>query len=451
MESLFERPRVALATLGCKVNQYESAALMEALEHIGFQAVPFTAEADCYIVNTCTVTSRTDYQSRQLIRRAIRRNPQALIVVTGCYAQTNTAELSGIPGVTLIAGNREKTSLPQVIADLWKQKSGHITESLPPWIYRSPYPANEPLQVPPLQRFPGHTRAFLKIQDGCNAFCSYCIVPYARGNSRSLTPDMVLERLRALVASGYREVVLTGIHLGMYGQDFTPLGNLLDLLRQIEDLRIIERLRLSSIEPQEISGDLLRFFAEADFICPHLHIPLQSGDDEILSLMNRQYNRTFFRSIVERITASRPDTAVGLDVMVGFPGESENAFEQTCHLIEELPVAYLHVFPFSKRPGTPASTMKGQIKEEDKKKRAQHLRQLGEEKRQIFMTSFIGRPLRVLIEGRKEKQPGFLSGFSQNYLPVVVLNGHSAMINTVATVIPSELVGGMLYGEAIHE
>jgi threonylcarbamoyladenosine tRNA methylthiotransferase MtaB len=302
-----------------------------------------------------------------------------------------------------------------------------------------------------VQRFPGHTRAFLKVQDGCNAFCSYCIVPYARGRSRSLPPEIVRERLLDLAGAGYREVVLTGIHLGTYGQDLTPPTNLVNLLQQIEDLGVAGRLRLSSIEPQEISEDLLRLFARSSIICPHMHIPLQSGDDTILSLMNRHYDRTFFRSIVEKILEARHETALGLDVMVGFPGEGENAFEQTYRLIEELPVAYLHVFPFSKRPGTPASTMKGQVREEDKKRRAQQLRYLGSEKRRLFMERFIGKRLRVLIEGRRDKKTGYLSGFSQNYLPVAVANGYSALVNTVTTVIPSEMVGGVLCGEAIHE
>ena len=451
MKQVSERPRVALATLGCKVNQYESAALGEAMEQIGFQAVSFTEEADCYVINTCTVTGRTDYQSRQMIRRALRRNPQALVVVTGCYAQTNTEELAEISGVAVIAGNEEKSSLPDIIAKAWKQKTGSPTEPLPQRIHLGAFREREPLQVPLLKSFSGHTRAFLKVQDGCNALCSYCIVPYARGRSRSLPPKIVREHILNMAEAGYREIVLTGIHLGTYGQDLTPTTTLLHLLQQIEDQGMVQRLRLSSIEPQEISEDLLRLFTRAAAICPHLHIPLQSGDDAILSRMNRHYNRDFFRSLVEKISISRPDTAVGLDVMVGFPGEDESAFEQTHRLIEDLPVAYLHVFPFSKRPGTPAYTMQNQVKEEEKKRRAEQLRFLGNEKRRIFMTKFLGRRLRVLIEGRRDKKTGYWSGFSENYLPVAVVNGQASLVNTIVTVIPSEMTGGILCGEVIHE
>ena len=451
MKQASERPRVALATLGCKVNQYESAALGEAMGQLGFQAVSFTEEADCYIINTCTVTGRTDYQSRQMIRRALRRNPEALIVVTGCYAQTNREELVKIPGITVIAGNREKKSLPEIIAKAWKQKKDRPAEPLPQSIHMGAFQERETLDVPLLNHFSGHTRAFLKIQDGCNAFCSYCIVPYARGRSRSLPPSIAHDHMLAMASVGYREIVLTGIHLGTYGQDLTPMTTLLHLLQQIEDRGMIRRLRLSSIEPNEISDDLLRLFEKATIICPHLHIPLQSGDDTILSRMNRHYNRDFFRSLLDKIAIARPDAAVGLDVMVGFPGEDENAFQQTLRLIEDLPVAYLHVFPFSKRPGTPACTMPNQVKEDEKKRRAEQLRILGNEKRRLFMAKFIGRRLSVLIEGRRDKKTGYWSGFSENYLPVAVSNGRASMVNSVVTVVPSEISGNILYGEVIHE
>lgn len=446
-----ENPRVALATLGCKVNQYESAALGEAIERLGFQAVSFTEEADCYIINTCTVTGRTDYQSRQMIRRALRRNPGALIVVTGCYAQTNLEELAKLPNIAVIAGNREKSSLPDIIARAWKQKKDGPSEPLPQRIHLGAFQEGDSLDVPLLKHFSGHTRAFLKIQDGCNAFCSYCIVPHARGRSRSLQPEIVREHMLAMAKAGYREIVLTGIHLGTYGQDLTPRTTLLHLLQQIEDQGIIQRLRLSSIEPQEISEDLLRLFKKAAIICPHLHIPLQSGDDEILSRMNRHYSRDFFRSLVEKVMISRPDTAVGLDVMVGFPGEDESAFQQTYRLIEDLPVAYLHVFPFSKRPGTPAQTMQNQVKEDEKKRRAEQLRLLGNEKRRLFMMQFIGQRLHVLVEGRRDKKTGCWMGFSENYLPVALANGRSGLVNTVVTVIPTEMNGNVLSGEVIDE
>lgn len=413
--------------------------------------VPFSAEADCYIVNTCTVTGRTDYQSRQMIRRAVRANPRALIVVTGCYAQTNAADLARIEGVTMIVGNREKASLPQIIADWWSQHK-HDGPGLQGRQSRvSPYGEDDTFEMADLERFTGHTRAFLKVQDGCNAHCSYCIVPYARGRSRSLHPDAVIERISRLADRGYREAVLTGIHLGAFGQDLTPATDLIALLGRIEARRPIERLRISSIEPREVTDDLLDLFQKATVICPHLHIPMQSGDDTVLSLMNRNYNGGFFRALVEKVAVIRPEAAVGLDVMVGFPGEDETAFHHTFRLIEELPVAYLHVFPYSKRPGTPAATMAGQVPDDLKKGRAARLRDLGLDKRRLFMEQFVGNPLQVLIEGRVDKKTGRYKGFSQNYLPVMVTNGQASMVNTIVTVVADKSDGSVLIGEVAYD
>ncbi|MDQ5987468.1 MAG: Threonylcarbamoyladenosine tRNA methylthiotransferase MtaB [Syntrophus sp. SKADARSKE-3] len=444
-------PRAALATLGCKVNQCESEAMTEALETRGFRMVPFSAEADCYIVNTCTVTGRTDYQSRQMIRRAIRANPRALIVVTGCYAQTNAADLARIEGVTMIVGNREKGSLPQLIEDWWIQNKSERSGPQGRQNRVSAFGEDDAFEMADLERFTGHTRAFLKVQDGCNARCSYCIVPYARGRSRSLHPDTIIERISRLADRSYREVVLTGIHLGAFGQDLTPATDLTALLERIEAQRSIERLRISSIEPREVTDDFLELFKKAMVICPHLHIPLQSGDDTVLSLMNRNYTGSFFRALVEKVVAIRPEAAVGLDVMVGFPGEDEAAFQRTCRLIEELPVAYLHVFPYSKRPGTPAADMAGQVPDDRKKTRAACLRELGLNKRRLFMERFICKPLQVLIEGRIDKKTGFYKGFSQNYLPVMVVNGRAPMINKIVTVVADKWDGSAMIGEVVHD
>ncbi|MDD5167633.1 MAG: tRNA (N(6)-L-threonylcarbamoyladenosine(37)-C(2))-methylthiotransferase MtaB [Syntrophales bacterium] len=444
-------PRVALATLGCKVNQYESATLAESLERRGFSVRPFAEEADCYIINTCTVTGRTDYQSRQMIRRAVRRNPRAFVVVTGCYAQINAEEITAIPGVTVVAGNREKDDIPRLIADLWAKRNQCRDEDHVLKPQKGMDDGHVPFNIPDLGRFPGHTRAFLKIQDGCNTFCSYCIVPYARGRSRSLPPAEVIQRITRLAGSGYREVVLTGIHLGCYGQDIDPPTHLTAILRKVEEMRLIERLRLSSIEPREVTNDFLEVFKEATVICPHLHIPLQSGDDEVLSLMKRNYDSAYFRALIETIVAIRPDSGLGMDVMVGFPGEDERAFDNTYHLIEEMPVAYLHVFPFSKRPGTSAAAMKGQVKEEVKKGRAESLRRLGQEKRRIFMNKFIGKRLHVLLESRPDRKTGLMKGFSQHYLPVIVKNGNPSAVNTIVTVMAEGVCDEMIIGEIITE
>lgn len=425
--------RVAIATLGCKVNQCESAGIAEAIEARGMTLVPFDEEADGYVINTCTVTGRTDYQSRQLIRRAIRKNPAAVVVVTGCYAQRNPEEIARIPGVRFIAGNAEKERIPDILCETTAGKQQVRVGDI--------------RQAGTISRlgatvFPEHTRAFLKIQDGCNAVCSYCIVPHARGKSRSLPAEEVLERIAAIARTGYREVVLTGIHLGAWGRDLTPPADLSTLIRCIAQGDPPERLRLSSIEPRELSTGLITLIGDTAGICRHLHIPLQSGDDAILAAMHRDYDAAFFRDLVLRLVAAIPGIAVGIDVMAGFPGETEEAFANTLQLVTELPIAYLHVFPYSRRPGTPAATMAGQVPEEEKKRRAQRLRAVGAAKRQAFAEGFIGTPLQVLVEGRRDKNTGLPVGFSDNYIPVAVRGDLRA--NRIVRVMPEAFQDGVL-------
>jgi threonylcarbamoyladenosine tRNA methylthiotransferase MtaB len=435
--------RVAVATLGCKVNQCESAGIAEALAARGMTLVPFVEAADGYIINTCTVTGRTDYQSRQLIRRAIRRNPAAAVLVTGCYAQRTPEEIARIPGVRFITGNGEK----ERIADILFEMTADVPQILVGDIRKEKAISRLRATV-----FPEHTRSFLKIQDGCNAFCSYCIVPHARGASRSLPPEEVLERIIAISRAGCREVVLTGIHLGAWGRDLEPRADLADLIRRIADGCAVERLRLSSIEPRELTGELIALIgalAASGKVCRHLHIPLQSGDDAILSAMRRDYDAAFFRNLVRKLHTAVPGIAIGVDVMAGFPGETEEAFANTLRLVQELPIAYLHVFPFSRRPGTPAATMAGQVPEEEKKKRAQRLRTVGTAKRQAFAEGFIGTPLDVLVEDRTDKHTGLPVGFSDNYIPVAV--GGDAAANRLVRVMPESFRGGCLIAEVIRE
>jgi len=429
--------KVAISTLGCKVNQYESAGILEMLDESIYVSVPFNTKADCYIINTCTVTGRTDYQSRNLIRRAIRTNPEACIIVTGCYAQVAPHDLARIPGVTLIAGNAEKEHIPRLMERLVK--------GAPQLLVSDICKAGEFSGLNPL-KFAGHTRAFLKIQDGCDSFCSYCIVPYARGPSRSLSQMDVLKEIETLARSDYREIVLTGIHLGVYGQDLAPPSNLYEIMKHVDKNRSVGRLRLSSIEITEISDDIIRLIAEGSTLCRHLHIPLQSGDDMILSAMKRNYDSGFFKNRVQVIRQAIPDIAIGLDVMVGFPGEGEKEFDNTLRLIAELPVAYLHVFPYSERPGTVASSLPGRVDETVKKRRGEILRKLGREKRNVFARRFVGKKLSVLIEDKKDKDTGFMKGFSDNYIPVVIENGNSSLVNRVLYVIPDYSLEGKLCG-----
>ncbi|MEN6321474.1 MAG: tRNA (N(6)-L-threonylcarbamoyladenosine(37)-C(2))-methylthiotransferase MtaB [Syntrophaceae bacterium] len=431
---------VAISTLGCKVNQYESAGILEKLDKSIFTTVPFYTKADCYIINTCTVTGRTDYQSRQLIRRAIRMNPDACIIVTGCYAQVAPEELARIPGVTLIAGNAEKENIPEIIKYIVKRNQRVSVSDI--CSVRN-FSGLNPL------KFPGHTRAFLKIQDGCNCYCSYCIVPYARGPSRSLPETEVLNRIEMLALAHHREIVLTGIHLGVYGHDLIPPTKLYKILEYVEKNRTVARVRLSSLEITEIADDIIRLMQEGTTLCRHLHIPLQSGDDKILAAMRRNYDPTFFKSRLEKIVKTVPGVAIGIDVMVGFPGEGEEEFNSTLQLIEELPVAYLHVFPYSERPGTLASGLPGKINETVKKRRSEILRSLGRKKRMVFAARFIGVKMAVLVEDNKDKKTGFWKGFSDNYIPMIIKNGNSSLANCIVNVIPDYVRDGKLYGRIV--
>lgn len=433
--------RVAVTTLGCKVNQCESAGIAAAMTARGMTLVPFEAEADCYIVNTCTVTGKTDDQSRRLIRRAIRRNPAAAVLVTGCYAQRAPEEIARISGVRIVAGNAEKSRLPDLIETLAREKEAQI--------HIGDIRRHRRFSSLGAAAVPGHTRAFLKIQDGCDARCSYCIVPGVRGPSRSLPPAEVRDGIASLAESGFREVVLSGIHLGAYGRDLQPATDLARLLGQIVEERPVGRLRLSSIEPREISSELLSLIASSGILCRHLHIPLQSGDDGILAAMNRDYDAAFFRNLIGHIEALLPGIAIGVDVMVGFPGETETAFARTQSLVEALPLAYLHVFPYSRRPGTPAASMPGQIPEADKQRRVERLRTLGAAKRRTFAERFIGEPLAVLIEGKRDKSTGLLTGFSDNYLPVICSGATDA--NQIVSARAVAFRNGRLIAEAIRE
>ncbi len=411
---------VAITTLGCKINQFESAALEEKLARGGFRVVPFTEAADIYIINTCTVTARTDSESRRLIRRAARQNGRAKIVVTGCYAQVAADELKDIPGVTLVVGNGEKKGI-DLLLEAADDRKVHVSDIF----------GEERAEALPLESFSEHTRAFLQIQTGCNERCAYCIVPYARGKSRSVPVADVLGGINAFVAKGFREVVLTGIHLGAYGLDLEPRTDLLGLVETVEREELVERLRLGSVEPQEVSAGLIDFFARSSRLCPHLHIPLQSGADTVLTRMNRHYTTALYRRQVEALAERSPDICLGADVITGFPGENDEEFAAGYRFIESLPLAYLHVFPFSARKGTPAAAMGDRVPDRIIRERVSALRALSEAKRQAFAARFLGRELPVLILGKGKN--GLLRGVSRNYLTVAVA-GSPALVNREVSV-----------------
>jgi threonylcarbamoyladenosine tRNA methylthiotransferase MtaB len=409
---------VSVATLGCKVNQFESEALIDGFEQRRYTVVPFEEGADITLINTCTITHRADFQSRQMVRRASQSNPNALIIVTGCYPQVETDTFLRMKGVHYLLGNGEKSRIPDFLSLMQKGEF--------PRVQVGDIQKERLFSETPLHSFHHHTRAFLKIQDGCNAHCSYCIVPHARGRSRSLAQERVVQNLNVLKERGFKEVVLTGIHLGAYGLDLTPPFSLERLVRQLEKEETPDRIRLSSIEPGDFSPELVSALSQSKKICPHLHIPIQSGDDEIFKKMNRDYDRSFLSDLVRELHLRISTLSIGADVIVGFPGETEERFRHTYGLIESLPFSYLHVFPFSKRKGTLAFQFPQGVNEKEIKKRAETIRELGKQKRQAFYRQFLNHELTVLVEDRKEKKTGRWMGLSGNYIRVVLGDGTGA-------------------------
>ncbi len=397
-----------IITLGCKVNQYESAFIEESLINMGCQKANQDREAKLVVINGCIVTAKASYQSRQTIRRAIRENPEAIISVIGCYGQVFPGELSKINGLDLITGNKGKSFLPELLFN--------ASHHNPPLILKEDFGASTPFESIPIKRFSDRTRAFLKIQDGCESFCSYCIVPMARGPLRSLEPDKVLRILKGLERSGYKEVVLTGIHLGRYGSDFRNNINLTKLLIEIGKNKFSLRIRLSSLEPTEIEIGLIELMASHKWLCNHFHISLQSGDDAVLKRMNRHYTSRMFTRVVSDINRLVPDVSIGVDVLVGFPGETDRAFNNTFDLIKNMPISYLHVFPYSRREGTAAADLSGQLDHKRIKDRAFLLRVLDKKKRKIFWSSLKGETFSVLTEGWVPGDGNLIRGLSDNYV-----------------------------------
>ncbi|RPI79206.1 MAG: tRNA (N(6)-L-threonylcarbamoyladenosine(37)-C(2))-methylthiotransferase MtaB [Desulfobacteraceae bacterium] len=427
-----------IITFGCKVNQYESAYIGEKLKEHKWIEAEIDQPANVCIINTCIVTERAAFQSRQAVRRAQRANPHAKIAMTGCYAQVYEKELLTIPNIHLLSGNVGKAELPGAIVKLMDENQ--TVCGIPEFTKNTVF---EPM---PIRSFLDRTRAFLKIQDGCESYCSYCIVPYSRGPLRSLAPELVIQNLHALVREGYREVVLTGIHLGKYGSDRENRITLADLLTRIGNEKLSLRVRLSSLEPQEVSEELIAMMASENWLCRHLHIPLQSGDDTILKKMNRHYTTRDFASLIERIRSQMPLAAIGVDVMVGFPGETEPFHQNTLALIRDLPVSYLHVFPFSKRKGTPASAFPDPIAPETVKKRAETIRIIGLEKKRLFYESCLNREFRVLAEGWHAKSRNRIKGWSDNYLPIA-FQSPFLVHNQWVQVVTEEVKGDVLTGK----
>jgi len=427
-------------TLGCKVNQYESAYLKEALAGAGWGQVGREETSDVVIINTCIVTQKAAHQSRQAIRKAIRENPGGYIAAVGCYAQALPKEISQIEGVGLIADNRMKADISHFLI-----KGGASSKTT---VLLKQYEVNAPFDFLDIRSFPDRTRAYLKIQDGCESFCSYCIVPFTRGPYRSLAPEKVLHMLETLSGQGYKEVVFTGIHLGKYGVDLMGDTDLVSLLRMVGREGYPLRIRLSSIEPNEIEMGLIEMAASERWFCRHFHIPLQSGDNRMLKMMNRNYTTREFAEIIEAIYSKIPHVCIGVDIMSGFPGEDSKAHRNSCSLIKDLSLSYLHVFPFSPRPGTAANRLKGRVDPGVIKKRAAELRDLGERKRNLFYQGCLHEEFPVLGEGWDSEKPGVMKGRSDNYLPVLFHSDHIRE-NQLVQVLMERVEGSMVIGSVL--
>ena len=419
--------RVAFATLGCRLNQVDSQQMQSALEARGFATVPFGATADVVVVNTCTVTARAEVSDRQAIRRACRGNPGARVVVTGCWAQTSAEEVARQPGVDLVVGNADKERLPALLEAMLAAPRGPVRIEVGDVRDARLVSVDQPTPTP------GRSRAFVKVQDGCQHRCAFCIVPHARGASRSLTRERVVAQVRQLVERGHADITLTGIDLGHYGADLVPRTSLAALLRELVEIRGLRWLRLSSMLPAYFTEELLAVLTSAPAIAPHFHVPLQSGSDRVLRAMRRPYRVATYRALVERLAEAFGVLGLGADVIAGFPGETEADAAATEALIAALPFSYLHVFPYSDRRGTEAAARPGHVDRATTARRAARLRALGAGKAAAFRRALVGRTEDVLVLETRDRASGDLVGLTGQYVEVR-LAGPDALMRRVVGV-----------------
>ncbi|HOV79700.1 MAG TPA: tRNA (N(6)-L-threonylcarbamoyladenosine(37)-C(2))-methylthiotransferase MtaB [Bacillota bacterium] len=435
-----DKKRVAFATLGCKVNQYESAALAGLFRQRGYEVVDAGEKADVYVINTCTVTHLSDRKSRQLIRRMSRTNPEAVIAVTGCYAQVSPEEVSEIPGVALVVGTRDRGGLVDLVENAAKGRM--------PLERVSEYTGGEQFEEFAAASVQGRVRAFLKIQEGCSNFCTYCIVPHARGPLRSRRPERVMEEARELVGKGFKEIVLTGIHTGAYGKDLNGGVTLAGLLQRLSAVPGLSRLRLSSVEPNDITPELVETLSGMENFCPHLHVPLQSGDDFILKRMGRRYTAWEYARLAEILRENLPGLGLTTDVMVGFPGETGENFDNTLRFVEKVAFSRLHVFKFSPRRGTPAALFEDQVEPPVKEERSRRLIDAGKKLAAGFASRHLGGELDVLVEQRCENSAGLYEGLTGNYIRVV-FPGNENLPGRIVRVKAVDRKGDVIRGEII--
>ncbi|MBK9412823.1 MAG: tRNA (N(6)-L-threonylcarbamoyladenosine(37)-C(2))-methylthiotransferase MtaB [Bacteroidetes bacterium] len=416
---------VSFHTLGCKLNFAETSTIARQLKEAGFRKVEFETGADVVVINTCSVTENADKECKTIVRRAQQANPEAFIAIIGCYAQLKPEEISAIPGVDLVLGATEKFNLPVYLNNLKKKELAeiHSCEIGDANTFTSAY------------SFGDRTRAFLKVQDGCDYSCSYCTIPLARGNSRSDTVSNVLKNVKAIAERDVKEIVLTGVNLGDYGIFDTHSKNretdFFSLVKELDKVDGIERFRISSIEPNLLTDEIITFVSTSEKFVPHFHIPLQSGSDKILGLMRRRYKRNLYVERINKIKSVMPDACIGVDVIVGFPGETESDFMDTYKFLTDLDISYLHVFTYSERENTDAALLKDVVPVHERKRRNKMLRILSEKKKNHFYSQFIDREFPVLIE--EENKDGFISGFTSNYIRIAIPYD-PALVNTLVKV-----------------
>jgi threonylcarbamoyladenosine tRNA methylthiotransferase MtaB len=418
--------KVGFYTLGCKLNFSETSSIGRLMTDEGYEVIPFEEKADIYVINTCSVTENADKKCRFTVRQALRKSPDAFVVVIGCYAQLKPKEIASIKGVDLVLGAAEKFQLPKILNDLTKNPCGMVvaSEISKANTFFDAYSVGD------------RTRSFLKIQDGCDYKCTFCTIPLARGASRSDAPHNVIENANKLALAGVKEIVLTGVNTGDYGKGLDGDYNFYKLIQQLDLVDGIDRFRISSIEPNLLSDEIIEFVAQSNLFVPHFHIPLQSGSNIILSLMSRRYKRELYASRVAKIKREMPNACIGVDIIVGFPGETDEYFLETYQFLNELDIAYLHVFTYSERENTKAITFEGIVPQKIREERNNQLRILSEKKRRIFYKKFVGQTLDVLFED--DKNGILMSGFTPNYLKVYV-PFQSELVNTTVPVVLESL------------
>lgn len=435
--------KIAFYTLGCKVNQADTASMENLFLRSGHQLVSFDGEADVYIINTCVVTNTGQRKSRQTIHRAIRKNPNALIVVTGCYPQTAAEEVKAIAGVDMIIGNQDRAQIVQLVEERLAHRQTDTLDAV------HKLTASTAFEEMAAGDITDKTRAFLKIQEGCNQFCTYCIIPYARGPLRSRSLESIRTETQRLISAGFKEIVLIGIHLGCYGKENPDGPTLYDAVKTVLEVPGVQRLRLGSLESVEVEPRLLTLMQEDARFCRHLHLPLQSGCDKTLQAMHRPYTTAKFKTLLADIKTKVPDIAITTDVIVGFPGETEADFETTCKFAESCGFSKMHIFPFSARKGTPAEKFAGAVTEAVKKERADILGKIDETMHKTFLQAMVGQTAEVLFE-----QPAgedYFEGLTGNYQRVFVKSGGRNMGGEILPVKITAFDGEKLLGEIIKD